>query len=134
VYQREALDGYGRVVSDHDDIARRVAESIPSETTYAEVAKGIRITADELARSLNRERVFSSVELALLGDVLGVDVHWLITGNPDPYRLVHACGSPIAEERERVDRPIEMENLAAALGLDVDEFFRTPGTKPPAEG
>lgn len=96
-------------------MARRVAASIPPETSYAEVAAGVRITADELAYSLNGERALSSVELALLGDVLGVDVHWLITGNPDPYRVVHACRLPTEGERERTDKPIELhEHLRAA--------------------
>lgn len=120
-------------MSDHDDIARRVAESIPPETSYAEVAAGVLITAEELACSLNGERAFSSVELALLGDVLGVDAHWLITGNADPYRVVHACHLPIKEERERETSPVGVRELAAALGLNLDEPDRTATTEQPGE-
>lgn len=74
-----------------EDIARRVADSIPATTTHAEVAAQIGLTKDQLSKSLNSRRAFSSVELAQLAEVLNADVHWLITGQPDPNRLVVAA-------------------------------------------
>lgn len=44
------------------------------------------MTPDAFSRSLNAERSFSSIEIARLADELGQDVHWLITGEPDPMR------------------------------------------------
>ena len=46
------------------------------------------MTPDSLSRSLSGARSFSSIELARIADLLGVDVHWLITGQEDPNRLV----------------------------------------------
>lgn len=75
----------------HDDIVRRVAQSIPATTTQAKVAGQIGLSEEKLSKSLRGRRAFSSVELAQLADVLDVDVHWLITGRPDPHRLVVAA-------------------------------------------
>ncbi|SON59281.1 hypothetical protein MSIMFI_00764 [Mycobacterium simulans] len=44
------------------------------------------MTPDAFSRSLNGARSFSSIEIARLADELGQDVHWLITGQPDPMR------------------------------------------------
>lgn len=74
-----------------DDIACRVADSIPATTTHAVVAGEIGLTKDQLSKSLSGRRAFSSVEIARIAEVLGVDVHWLITGRPAPHRLVVAA-------------------------------------------
>jgi transcriptional regulator with XRE-family HTH domain len=74
-----------------EGIAGRVAESIPAAMTQAQVANGIGLTPEKFSRALNDKRAFSAVELAKLSEVLHVDVHWLITGDPDPYRLVVAA-------------------------------------------
>lgn len=49
------------------------------------------MTPDAFSRALNAKRAFSSIELARLADELGADLHWLITGRPDPHRLVVAA-------------------------------------------
>ncbi|MFL0177041.1 hypothetical protein A5630_19445 [Mycolicibacterium mucogenicum] len=93
-------------MSYYDELAQRVRDSVPAAMSHAELAGRLDITVDDLACLLGigqdvasssgagfqrfRGR-FASVELALLADILDVDVHWLITGNPDPYRIVHAC-------------------------------------------
>lgn len=88
-----------------DDIARRVAESIPAATTHAQVAGKIGLSAEKLSKSLNGRRAFSSVELAQLAEVLHVDVHWLITGRPDPHRLVVAARHDFDHETGHRDVP-----------------------------
>lgn len=88
-----------------DEIARRVADSIPATTTHAEVAGQIGLTKDQLSKSLNGRRAFSSVELAQLADVLNLDVHWLITGRPDPHRLVVAARHDFDHATGRRDVP-----------------------------
>ncbi len=42
---------------------------------------------DALSRALNGLRGFSSIELARIADRLGADLHWLVTGRPDPHRV-----------------------------------------------
>jgi transcriptional regulator with XRE-family HTH domain len=71
-----------------EQIARRVADSIPATLTHAQVAEQIGLTDEKLSKSLRGRRSFSSVELAHLAEGLNVDVHWLITGRPNPNRLV----------------------------------------------
>jgi transcriptional regulator with XRE-family HTH domain len=76
------------------EIGERVAaflrERHPKQT-QRELAKSIGMTPDALSRSLNGERKFSAGELAEIADLLGADVHWLITGEPAPYRVVLAA-------------------------------------------
>lgn len=72
-----------------EGIAHRVADSITSDTrTPAQVAAQIGLTDEELSESLRDRRPFSTVEIVQLAEVLKVDAHWLITGRPDPYRLI----------------------------------------------
>lgn len=42
------------------------------------------MTPDAFSRALRGERGFSAIELATLADKLGADLHFLITGEPDP--------------------------------------------------
>jgi Zn-dependent peptidase ImmA (M78 family)/transcriptional regulator with XRE-family HTH domain len=74
-----------------ESIGRRVADSIAAGVTQNQVAARIRLAPEKFSRSINGKRAFSAVELAQLAEVLNVDVHWLITGEPDPYRLVAAA-------------------------------------------
>ncbi len=45
------------------------------------------MTPDAFSRSLSGQRGFSAIELARIADFLGEDIHYLITGEPDPLRL-----------------------------------------------
>ena len=77
-------------MSDQDDIARRVADSIPADMDHADTAAQIGITAEVFAETRNGHRPLSSIEIVLLGETLDVSDHWLVTGNPEPYRLADA--------------------------------------------
>lgn len=88
-----------------EDIARRVAESIPAATTQAQVAAQIGLSEEKLSKSLRGRRAFSSVELAQIAEVLGVEVHWLITGQPDPHRRVVAARHDFDHETGQRDVP-----------------------------
>jgi Zn-dependent peptidase ImmA (M78 family) len=88
-----------------EDIARRVADSIPAARTQAQVADQIGLTDEKLSKSLRGRRAFSSVELARLAEALTVDVHWLITGRPDPNRLVGAARHDFDHATGRRDVP-----------------------------
>jgi Zn-dependent peptidase ImmA (M78 family)/transcriptional regulator with XRE-family HTH domain len=52
-----------------------------------DVAEQIGMTPDAFSRALHGKRQFASVELARLAELIGADLHWLITGRPDPNRL-----------------------------------------------
>lgn len=86
-----------------DGIAGRVAESIRSATglTQAQVAEGIGLTGEELAESLSERRAFSTVELVQLAEVLNADAHWLITGQPDPHRLIFTARHDVDHDAPR---------------------------------
>lgn len=56
-----------------------------------EVAERIGMTPDAFSRALSGERRFASIELARLSEMTGEDLHWLITGQPDPSRLIVAA-------------------------------------------
>ncbi|RRD04623.1 ImmA/IrrE family metallo-endopeptidase [Arachnia propionica] len=49
------------------------------------------MTPDAFSRALRGERGFSAIELVSLAEELQQDVHYLITGEPDPNRLVLAA-------------------------------------------
>lgn len=80
-----------------DGIAQRVVDSITADTlTPAQVATKIGLTDEELSESLRGPRAFSTVEIVQLAEVLKVDAHWLITGRPDPYRLIVTARHDVA--------------------------------------
>ncbi|MDO5092897.1 MAG: ImmA/IrrE family metallo-endopeptidase [Propionibacteriaceae bacterium] len=72
-------------------IGARVAHALPPGKTQKEVAARVGMTPDAFSRALRGERGFSAIELANLAEVLQEDIHYLITGEPDPNRLVLAA-------------------------------------------
>lgn len=53
-----------------------------------QLAQSVGMTPDALSRALSDQRGFAAVELAAIATALDADVHELITGEPDPHRLV----------------------------------------------
>lgn len=110
-------------------VRRAIADRASSVTQY-QVAEAVGMTPDALSRATNDKRAFSSVELARLADYLGVEVHWLITGEPDPHRRRYAA-------RHRFDRDTGARDV---LGRDQDELiladlelaYRQAGSLPPS--
>ena len=75
-------------------IGERVRESLGQvcpDVLDREVAGRIGMTPDAFSRALGGKRHFSSIELARLSEMLDADLHWLITGQPDPHRLCVAA-------------------------------------------
>jgi len=72
---------------------------------HRDLAAEIGMTPDAFSRALNGKRSFSSLELASLADALHADVHWLITGEPDPYRVVIAARHGFDHATGRRDVP-----------------------------
>ncbi len=75
-------------------IGERVRQSLDRACPampHKAVAALIGMTPDAFSRALNGQRQFGSVELARYSEMAGEDLHWLITGNPDPNRLTIAA-------------------------------------------
>ncbi|MDO5663257.1 MAG: XRE family transcriptional regulator [Brachybacterium sp.] len=70
-------------------IGRRVCTAMhDAGMQQKELAQRVGMTPDALSRALRDQRGFAAVELAAIAEVLNADVHELITGTPDPHRLV----------------------------------------------
>ncbi|GAA4117619.1 hypothetical protein GCM10022415_15690 [Knoellia locipacati] len=74
-----------------EGIGKRVADSMPEGLRQMELAARVGMTPDALSRALSGGRAFSSIEIAQVAEVLSADLHWLITGEPDPHRLLVAA-------------------------------------------
>jgi Zn-dependent peptidase ImmA (M78 family) len=55
--------------------------------TQRTLARAVDMSTDALSRAISDQRGFAAIEVARISDELGVDVHWLITGEADPQRL-----------------------------------------------
>ena len=92
--------------------ARTLLREHEPDVPQYEVASRIGMTPDALSRALSAKRAFSSVELARLADFLKADIHWLITGEADPHRLLFAA-------RHQFDHATGTRGVP---GRDGDEF------------
>ncbi|KRD43898.1 hypothetical protein ASE38_06825 [Cellulomonas sp. Root930] len=93
---------------DAQTIGTRVRQAIAehaAETPQYEIAQAVEMKPDALSRAINGQRAFSSIELAALADRLGVDIHWLITGQEDPRRLRFAARHSYDHETGARDVP-----------------------------
>ncbi|GER22805.1 hypothetical protein NCCP1664_13020 [Zafaria cholistanensis] len=52
--------------------------------TQSEVARRVGMSRDAFNRSVNGQRTFAPVELGRISRTLGVSLHWLVTGDPQP--------------------------------------------------
>lgn len=76
------------------DIGERIAHRIDAldpPITRKSFAEKVGLTPDALSRSLNGQRGISSLELLQIADALDADMHELVTGKPDPRRVVLAA-------------------------------------------
>jgi hypothetical protein len=74
-------------VSIVDRVRIVLGQSAESQTSSA---SAIGMTEDKLSKSLNGVRRFTSLELALIAEVGGVTVDWLLTGKTPARPLVAA--------------------------------------------
>lgn len=75
-------------------IGERVADAMRAHFAggkQAEIAARLDMTPDAFSRSLSGERSFSTGELARAAHLFDADLHHLITGQPDPMRVVVAA-------------------------------------------
>lgn len=120
---------------DQTGVGERVRMAVGRAGTsrsHRSVAQAVGMTPDAFSRAVNGSRAFSSLELARLADLLDEDVHWLITGAPDPQRVVfaarhdfdHDAGRHVLPGREEDDSVLDAVTLAYRQGrrwLGVDD-------------
>lgn len=71
------------------EIGMRVRQALTAKgISQKRLAQEVGMTADALSRAINGQRGFGAVELADIAANLGAEVHFLITGERDPYGLV----------------------------------------------
>ncbi|MCJ1704401.1 XRE family transcriptional regulator [Rathayibacter sp. VKM Ac-2926] len=100
------------------DIGRRVADLLPSGSTQRSIAADVGMTPDAFSRALRGERGFAAIELAKIADLLDADLHFLITGAPDPTRMIAAARHSFDQETRRHHVPgkdIDLPHLDAVL-------------------
>ncbi|SHI91411.1 Helix-turn-helix domain-containing protein [Actinomyces denticolens] len=69
-------------------IAERVKEAlVASGLTQAELARLVAMSESALSKALGGTRSFAAVEIAEIARVLGASLHYLITGEPDPFEV-----------------------------------------------
>jgi Zn-dependent peptidase ImmA (M78 family)/transcriptional regulator with XRE-family HTH domain len=64
-----------------------VATGIPQ----LQIAAAVGMTPDAFSRALGGSRGFSAAELARLAEYLRTSMHWLVTGEPDPFTIAVAA-------------------------------------------
>lgn len=72
-------------------VGERIRSHLPAGLSQRRFAGLVDMTPDALSRALNGQRGFSSIELAKIADLLGVDMYWLVTGQEDPLRVTIAA-------------------------------------------
>lgn len=69
------------------DAGMRIRSRMPVDMSQSDLAEKADMKPDALSRALNGHRGFSMLELTRIGHILDTEVHWLITGEPDPHRV-----------------------------------------------
>lgn len=70
------------------DAGARALQRIDAlQMKHSDVATAVGMTPDALSRSLRGQRNFKLVEMAALADHLNTSIHWLVTGERDPYEV-----------------------------------------------
>lgn len=85
------------------------------------------MTPDAFSRALNGQRAFSSLELARIAELLDADIHWLITGETDPRRLVIAARHDydFASGQRNVPGQTDDDQILNDVGLAYQQAYQT---------
>ncbi|MCB4209017.1 ImmA/IrrE family metallo-endopeptidase [Arthrobacter sp. UM1] len=114
--------------------AKALVEASPR--TQADIAASIEMKPDAFSRALNGSRGFGALELADLARELDADLHQLITGEPDPSRLLvsarhsydHATGKRAVASLEQDRTVLESIRLVYKQADPVPPSPRLPGS------
>lgn len=98
------------------EIGSRIRSAMPAGMSQGELARQVDMPPDALSRAMNAKRGFSAAELTGIGGLLGVSLHWLITGQPDPFALrVAARHAYDPATRQRSNRGARDDEPVVAL-------------------
>lgn len=90
------------------ELGERIASRIDALTppiTRKAFAEQVGLAPDALSRALTGQRGISSLELLRIAEVLDADMHELVTGEPDPRRVVLAARHDYDRETNRRSVP-----------------------------
>ncbi|WP_127841399.1 helix-turn-helix domain-containing protein [Actinomyces wuliandei] len=69
-------------------IGARVRKALrESGLTQTALAQSVGLSEPALSKSLAGTRTFAALELAEIADRLGASMHWLVTGEEDPFEV-----------------------------------------------
>ncbi len=88
---------------------QKLRELIPT-LTQGEFAARLEMTPLALSRALEGTRPFTSGELTLAAGILGTSVHWLSTGDPDPF-AVKVAGRQTFDHSLKSHTPVDWSGL-----------------------
>ncbi|MDR0626790.1 MAG: ImmA/IrrE family metallo-endopeptidase, partial [Bifidobacteriaceae bacterium] len=117
-------------------IARRI-DALDPPVTRKSFADAVGLAPDALSRALSGKRGISSLELLRIAEVLDADMHELVTGEPDPRRVVLAARHDFDRDTYRRSVPSfeedkeTIENVRVAYmqsGLPPHRIERLPST------
>lgn len=111
---------------------RQRLEEVRPAARHRDIAADIGMTPDAFSRAVNDKRAFSSIELARIADLLEADLHWLITGEPDPHRLVVAARHDFDHTTGRRDVPgrDDDDRILQDIALAYRQAFPNPTVAP----
>lgn len=116
-------------------IGERALQSLERLTPpllHRDVAERIGMTPDAFSRALNGKRQFASVELARLAELIDADLYWLITGEPDPNRVIVAARHDFdqATWKRTIPGRAQDEQALADIALAYRQAYPQPGRIP----
>jgi len=119
-------------VSSIGDRALQSLEQLTPPMLHRDVAERIGMTPDAFSRALSGKRQFASIELARLAEEIGADLHWLITGQPDPSRISVAARHDFnhATGQRTIPGQADDEQILADIALAYRQAYAEPGKVP----
>ncbi|WP_431219323.1 ImmA/IrrE family metallo-endopeptidase [Leifsonia xyli] len=114
------------------EIGQRVSDLLPQGRTQREIASDVGMTPDAFSRALSGQRGFAAIELARIADLLGADLHFLITGEPDPNRVLAAARHTFDHETRSHQLPAVEEDIPH-LDVVLLAYEQVQGTLPSSE-
>lgn len=87
---------------------RAAIDAANDHLTIESVAARAHMTSEGLSSALDGERPFSSMELARIAESLHADIHFLITGHPDPYAVDSLVGHELPAIPQRQEESVDV--------------------------
>ena len=96
-------------------IGARIKETlVERDQTQAALAAAVDLSESAMSKAIAGTRSLSSIEAALIAEHLGVTMHWLVTGEADPFEVRAAA-------RHSYDRPTGTYSCDPSADLQVLE-------------